>query len=124
MNDTHEPLSSEGDLSEDHVQQYAWNDYDPTAAWESGAGPDLSSGMDSSMAEPSSAEPGTDQMYPQVDEQMLVGKRVRALYPYSAQNEDELDLVEYEELQVISADEKDWVTATNANGTVMFFFMF
>jgi hypothetical protein len=109
LNETPEPLSSEGDLSEDHAQQYAWNDFDPTAAWDSAAGPEVTEAVNDDSA--------GDVTYAQVDQQLLIGKKVRALYPYSAQNEDELDLAELEEVQVISAEEKDWVKATNANGT-------
>ena len=100
-NETPELLSSEGDLSEDQAQQYAWNDdYNANAAWEG----DSTTALD------------TMESTPVVDEQSLIGKRVRALYPYTAQNDDELNLVEFEELHVESADEKDWVKATNANG--------
>lgn len=55
-----------------------------------------------------------------VDGTLMVGKLVRALYPYSAQNNDELDLNEDENLTVISASDKDWVNAQNCNGQIGF----
>lgn len=46
----------------------------------------------------------------------MVGKLCRAVYAYQAQNEDELDLVEEEQLNIISASDQDWVTAQNSQG--------
>lgn len=55
-----------------------------------------------------------------VDGTLMVGKLVRALYPYAAQNTDELDLTEEETLTVISASDKDWVNAQNETGRIGF----
>lgn len=56
----------------------------------------------------------------EVDGTLMVGKLVRAIYAYAAQNSDELDLNEDETLTVISASDKDWVNAQNANGQIGF----
>lgn len=46
----------------------------------------------------------------------MVGKIVRALYPYPAQNDDELDIQEGEELTVVNAVDRDWVSGKNSQG--------
>lgn len=55
---------------------------------------------------------------PAVDGTQLVGKVCRAVYPYQAQNSDELDLNEEEVVTVTSASDADWVSAQNGNGQV------
>lgn len=52
-----------------------------------------------------------------VDGTQMVGKICRAVYPFQAQNPDELEMAEEEQLTIISASDQDWVTAQNAQGT-------
>lgn len=47
---------------------------------------------------------------------LMVGKICRAVYAYQAQNSDEIDMAEEEQLTVVSAVDRDWVTAQNAQG--------
>lgn len=110
FNDTPEPMSSENDLSEDQAQyQQTWEEYDANAAWGS-TGPEPINDQQQSADDDYSA-----QAYDTVNPQDLVGQQVQALYPYTAQNEDELDIVEYEQLLVVNADEKDWIKVQNSN---------
>lgn len=122
-NETPEPISSENDLSEEYAQQQqatasysqpSWQDYDANAMWGNDAEqpqPDANDRADS-MDQYESAN-----QYEPAD---LVNQYVQALYAYSAQNEDELDIVEYEQLLVLSADEKDWISVQNSQGKTGF----
>lgn len=121
-NETPEPISSENDLSEDYAQQQqaasysqpGWQDYDANAMW----------GTDEPQPEPAATgrEDSMDQ-YDQANQYEpadLVNQYVQALYAYSAQNDDELDIVEYEQLLVLNADDKDWISVQNSEGKTGF----
>ena len=110
-NDTPEPISSENDLSEmDNAQQQqynnqqqqqpSWNEFESNAAW----------GETSNDTSAQNQDQDADYSNPQD----LVNQYVQALYAYTAQNEDELDIVEYEQLLVLNADEKDWIKVQNS----------
>ena len=48
----------------------------------------------------------------------MVGKICRAVYAYQAQNSDEIEMAEEEQLTIVNAVDRDWVTAHNAQGQV------
>ena len=53
-----------------------------------------------------------------VDGTLMVGKIVRALYAYQAANDDDLDIAEGEELTIVNAVDRDWVSGQNSQGQV------
>ena len=120
-NETPEPISSENDLSEEYAQQPAaysqqpvWDDYDANAMWGNDSQPEAAANEPEDAEQYDQAEAYEPaQQYEPAD---LVNHYVQALYAYSAQNEDELDIVEYEQLLVLNADEKDWISVQNSQG--------
>ncbi|KAH9511908.1 F-BAR and double SH3 domains protein 2 [Dermatophagoides farinae] len=53
---------------------------------------------------------------PMADGFALIGKQCFVLYSYTAQNDDELTIIEQEILNVVNAADKDWVQAQNKDG--------
>ncbi|RWS17284.1 SH3 domain containing protein 5-like protein [Dinothrombium tinctorium] len=104
----------------------SWNDYDPTAAWndtDATTNPAEENGVENDAqyneVTPNGEEVTNEYSYEDYANG-IVGKTCQALYDYDSQNDDELNFKAGELLRILSASDKDWVTAQNDKNEVGF----